>query len=144
LIVLDTTILVYAVGGEHPLQAPCRGVVALARDDVVRATTTVEVLQEFTHVRAKRRPRQEAAARAREFATGLGPLLLPELDDLIEGLELFEQSDQLGAFDAVLAAASRRRGWMLASADHAFRQVGGLGYLDPALPGFLDDVRRTR
>ncbi|MGH9065470.1 MAG: type II toxin-antitoxin system VapC family toxin [Acidimicrobiales bacterium] len=141
MIVLDTTILVYAMGSDHALRAPCRGIVELCRDGLTRATTTVEVIQEFTHVRARRLPRGEAVARAREYSTGLGPLLRPDTDDLEDGLTLFERSRSLGTFDAVLAAATRRKGWVLASADRAFARVEGLTYLDPASRSFLDDAR---
>lgn len=141
MILLDTMVLVYAVGGEHPLRAPCRGLVGQVRDRLVRATTTVEVIQEFTHIRARRRSRHEAAGGAREYATGLGPLLRPDDEDLFDGLALFEASATLGMFDAVLAASARRRGWGLASADQAFGQIEGLEYLDPASPSFLDDAR---
>jgi predicted nucleic acid-binding protein len=140
-IVLDTTVLVYAVGAGHVLREPSRGLLALARDGALRATTTLEVVQEFAHVRARRRPRAEAAARAREYAEGLGPLLRPDADDLADGLTLFEESAVLGAFDAVLAAAVRRRGWSLASADHAFAEIEGVMLLDPASASFLDDAR---
>lgn len=141
MILLDTTVLVYAAGGEHPLRAPCRAVVEMVRDGAVRATTTVEVLQEFAHVRARRRPREDAAALARNYAVGLGPLARPDIDDLLDGLALFEASPALGPFDAVLAATARRRGWALASADRSFGQVAGLAHLDLAEPSFLDDAR---
>jgi uncharacterized protein len=141
-IVLDTTVLVYAVGAEHSLRAPCRELLELVRDGQLRATTTVEVIQEFAHVRASRRPRPDAAARAREYALGLGPLLRPDADDLLDGLDFFESSRSLGAFDAVLAAAARRRGWALASADRGFGQIEGLQHLDPAAASFLEDIRR--
>lgn len=141
MILVDTTILIYAVGEEHPLRLPAREFVGLVRDGLVRATTTVEAVQEFAHVRARRRPRQDAAARAREYARGLSPLVRPDQDDLFEGLGLFEVLDGLGPFDAVLAAAARRRGWALASADRSFEQVAGLTYLDPASPTFTDDAR---
>ncbi len=144
MIVLDTTILVYAVGTEHPLKAPCRSLLELARDGVVRAGTTIEVVQEFTQVRARRRSRAEAAARGREYGRGLSPLMQPDEGDLFEGLNLFEVSRDLGAFDAVLAAATLRRGWALASADRSFAQVAGLVHLDPASPTFLDQVRAAR
>jgi hypothetical protein len=42
----------------------------------------------------------------------------------------------------VLAAAARRRGWALASADSAFRKVDGVVHLDPARKSFIDDVKR--
>jgi predicted nucleic acid-binding protein len=142
-IVLDTTILVYAVGADHPLRAPCRTLLELVRDGEVRASTTVEVVQEFAHVRSRRRPRAEAAARAREYALGLSPLTRPEEADLLDGLNLFEMSGDLGPFDAVLVTTAKRRGWALASADRSFGQVAGLLLLDPASATFLDDVRRV-
>lgn len=133
--------MVYAVGVDHPLRAPCRGLLELVGAGVVRATTTVEVVQEFAHVRAQRRPRAEAAARAREYACGFAPLVRPEDDDLLEGLDLFEAAAKMGPFDAVLAATALRRGWPLASADRSFAQVGGLVHLDPASLTFLEDLR---
>ncbi len=141
MIVLDTTILIYAVGGEHPLRAPARALIEMIRDGVVRATTTVEVVQEFAHVRARRRTRDDASARARQYAVALSPLLRPEREDLLAGLDLFRNSGVLGPFDAVLAATVQRRGWALASADRAFAQPGGPEHLNPSSPRFLEQVR---
>ena len=62
MILLDTTVLVYAVGDAHPLRQPCRQLVEAVRDAHLRATTTTEVIQEFAHVRSRRRPRHDAAA----------------------------------------------------------------------------------
>jgi hypothetical protein len=140
-ILLDTTILVYAVGAEHPLRDPCRGLLELVRDGSVQATTTVEVVQEFAHVRSRRRTRAEAAARAREYALGLSPLARPEDGDLLVGLDLFEASKDLGPFDAVLVATARARGWALASADRSFASVTGMVHLDPSAPSFLQEAR---
>ncbi len=140
MIVLDTTILVYAVGAEHPLRAPCRAVLESVRDDLVQAGTTVDVIQEFAHVRSRRRSRPEAAALGREYARAFAPLIRPDEEDLFVGLGLFEASSQLGPFDAVLAATALRRGWALASADRSFGHVGGLVYLDPSSATFLDDL----
>lgn len=140
MIVVDTTILVYAVGADHPLRAPARTFVELVRDGKVRATTTVEVIQEFAHVRARRRTRVDAAARAKEYAVGLRPLMHPEYDDLVDGLDLFVACEQLGPFDAVLATMARRKGWPLASADRSFSQVDGLTYFDLGTATFLDEV----
>lgn len=133
---LDTTVLVYAMGDDHPLQPPCRAVIELASLGQLQATTTPEVIQEFAHVRARRRSRRDAGRLARDFARGLG---LPETapGDLEDGLALFEDSTLLGAFDAVLATIARNRGWGLVSADQAFRSVKGLTHPDPASPGFL-------
>ncbi len=54
MIVLDTTVLVDAVGADHPLRGPCRELIAVIAQGGMTAATTIEVLQEFTHVRAGR------------------------------------------------------------------------------------------
>lgn len=140
MILVDTTILVYAVGTDHHLRAPCRALLEGVRDGRVRACTTVEVVQEFTHVRSRRRPRAEAATRAREYALGFSPLVLPDEDDLARGLDIFEATTSLGPFDAVLAAVALCRRWALASADQSFGHVDSLRHLDPSSPAFLDDL----
>ncbi|HVX19139.1 MAG TPA: type II toxin-antitoxin system VapC family toxin [Acidimicrobiales bacterium] len=144
MILLDTTMLVYAVGVDHPLRDPARALFARIRDGDVRATTTLEALQEFAHVRARRRSRSDAAALAKAFGVSLSPLLRLEEVDLLEGLELFSSTSALGPFDAVLASAARRRDWAVASADRAFGDVAGLRALDPSDPSFIDQVRATR
>lgn len=138
--VLHTTVLVYAVGTEHPRRDPARALVALVRDGDLRTTTTVEVVQELAHVRARRRPRAGAAARAAGYVAGLSPLVRPEEEDLLEGLALCRDAGHLGPFDAVLAATARRRGWALAPADRSFREVDGLVHLDLWSGSFLDQA----
>lgn len=141
MIVVDTTILVYAVGEEHPLAEPCRELVRLLADGEARATTTPEVIQELLHVRARRRGRADAVRLARSFSTLLSPLLAVTGEDLEAGLVLYEPS-ALGAFDAVLASTAMRSGCSLfLSADRAFTAVDGLPLSGPAEPAFLDRVR---
>lgn len=146
MIVVDTTVLVYAVGGEHRLAEPCRRFVAAVGDGEVQASTTVGVLQEFAHVRARRDVaggRAQAVGLTRRFATLLAPLLVPTAGDLDRGLDLFERHPEIGAFDAVLAAVTPPDG-RLASADRAFRGVAGLEVLDPAEADFVERARRAR
>ena len=106
MIVLDTTVLVYAIGAEHPLRDPCRRLVEAIGAGHVEATTTVEVIQELVHVRARRRSRADAARQGRSYAALLAPLIRPTPEDLTDGLALFEAHESLGAFDAVLAASA--------------------------------------
>jgi len=138
-IVLDTTILVYALGDQHPLRSPCRDVIAAIGQGTVAATTTIEVIQEFTHVRARRRGRAEAVSRARDYVGLLTPLLQPSESDLATAMRLFLEHDTLGMFDAVLAAvtlsSSHTTGLM--SADKAFASIDDLSYL---VPGIDPDV----
>jgi uncharacterized protein len=134
LILLDTTVLVYAVGDDHPLRAPCRAVIESIGAGGTAATTTVEVIQEFAQVRARRRSRADARSLAIGFVDLLAPLVVPDVDDLAKGLELFERHEELGAFDAVLAAVVLGRDHLtgLMSADRVFRVVDRLQHLDPA------------
>jgi predicted nucleic acid-binding protein len=135
LIVLDTTVLVYAVGGEHPLRQPSRDLIEAVAEGQVEATTSVEVIQEFVHVRARRRDRHDAADRGRELLRLLGPFITPGEAELAMALQLFEDYDDLGMFDAVLAAMTMLSGAdALVSADGAFSAVRGLTHLDPAGP----------
>ena len=132
MIVLDTTVLSYAVGGEHPLREPCCRLLAAHGDGRVEATTTVEVVQEFVHVRARRRSRADAVALGRHYLAAFA-LLATWPEDLDLGLTLFERHPTLGAFDAVLAAiALNRHAEALVSADRAFGGVPNLPWVDPA------------
>lgn len=134
MIVLDTTVLSYAVGTEHPLREPCRRLVAAHGEGLIEATTTVEVVQEFVHVRARRRSRSDAVALARAFAETFS-LLVTRPEDLELGLALFERHPALGAFDGVLAGVVLNRGAdALVSADRAFAEIPLLPWIDPATP----------
>jgi uncharacterized protein len=131
-IFLDTTVLAYAVGDEHPLREPCRRLLAAHAEGTIEATTTVEVLQEFAHVRARRRTREDAVRLTRLYSVALNPIVTAAAD-LDAGLTLFEQHAELGAFDAVLAAvALANDADALVSADSAFASVPGLTWMDPA------------
>jgi predicted nucleic acid-binding protein len=138
LIVLDTTILVYAIGADHPLREPCRRIVGGIRDRRLAATTTVEVIQALIHARARRSDRSEASRRGREYAQLLAPLIIVTSDDLMRGLQIFERQC-FGSFDAVLAgAALNQDAEALISADTGFGAVRGLRYVNPATKDLLD------
>lgn len=133
MIVLDTTVLVYAVGDDHRLRDPARAIVEAVEEGTAQATTTVEAIQEFVHVRARRRGRADATALGRAYAALLSPLLQPSEEQLVAGLRLFEGADALGAFDAVLAAAAiAADAEALVSADRSFDDVRGLRWIDLA------------
>lgn len=136
MIVLDTTVLVYAKGADHALRDPCRELIAAIAERRVEATTTVEAIQELVHVRARRRDRADAVTLGRAYAELLSPLLNVSRDDLDRGLALYGESDRLGAFDAVLAAAAERAGAeAIVSADAAFGEVNTLRHVTPDARG---------
>jgi predicted nucleic acid-binding protein len=140
-IVLDTTVLVYALGADHPLRDPSRQLIRAITDGHVAATTTVEVLQEFVHVRARRSARADAASLAHDYLNLLTPLLTVTTEHLRAGLTLFERVAGLGSFDAVLAAAALGSSDTLVSADRAFAAVRELTHVVPdaeGIHGLLD------
>jgi predicted nucleic acid-binding protein len=143
MIVLDTTVLVYAKGTEHPLRDPCRELIAAIAERRMQATTTVEVIQEFVHVRAQRRDRADAVALGNDYAELLSPLLTLTDEHLRRGLALFERTQRLGAFDAVLAAAAIDAGARaLISADGAFAAISDLPHITPTPAGIAGLIAR--
>lgn len=129
---LDTTVLVYAVGDDHPLRAPARALVRGVAEGSLEATTTPEVIQEFAHVRSRRRTRADAVALAEDYANLLSPLAVVTAHHLATGLGLWQHHPGLGAFDGVLAAVAMDRGAVLVSADSAFGSIERLAWTDLA------------
>jgi predicted nucleic acid-binding protein len=129
-ILLDTTVLAYAVGHDHPYREPSRRLVEAASSGTERMTTTVQVIQEFAHVYARRRTRSTAVSLARSYVDLLSPLVEATSEDLDLGLRLFERHERLGAFDAVLAAtALRLEVDALVSGDATFSSVPKLPFV---------------
>lgn len=135
MILLDTTVLCYTVGAEHPLRDPCRRLMAAVRRGDVRASTTVEVVQEFLHVRGRRGDRTDAVELARAYVRLLAPLASTDEDVLNEALRLYDAAPALGSFDALLAAVALRHSDTLVSADRAFAGVPGLRHVVPDATG---------
>lgn len=49
IVFVDTSVLMYAAGGEHPLREPCRTIVAGIGRRSISAVTSIEVVQEILH-----------------------------------------------------------------------------------------------
>ncbi len=133
MIVVDTTVLVYAVGTEHPLRESCRRLLSAIASREIEATTTVEVIQEFAHVRARRRGRADASTVATAYVDLFQPLAEVAADVLRGGLGIFADTEAVGAFDAVLAAIAQSTPAVdaLVSADRGFAEVPGLRHVFP-------------
>lgn len=131
MILLDTTVLVYAVDSEHTFRDPCRRLIEAVAEGRIEATTTPEVVQEFVHVRARRRGRDDAVAIGEGYRVLLSPLTAVTEEHLVAGLDLFARPGALGVFDSVLAAVTISIESILVSADAAFAEVPGLRHLIP-------------
>ena len=142
MIVLDTTVLVYAVGTDDPLRSPCVQLLEAVASQRIEATTTVEVIQEFCHVRARRRGREDAVRLARDFAYALSPLLSVDEARLAAALDLFATTPPLSS-DAVLATVTLDVGAeALVSADRSFAAVAGLRHVLPDEAGIAALLER--
>jgi uncharacterized protein len=136
MIVLDTTVLVYAKGADHRFRDPCRQLIAAIAERRVEATTSVEAIQELVHVRSRRRGRADAAKLGRDYAELLSPLLTVTREDLERGLAIFERAEGIGPFDAVLAAAAETAGAeALVSADSGFAELKTVEHVIPDADG---------
>lgn len=141
MILLDTNVLVYAVGADHPLRDRCRRLLDAQSEDGELATT-LGVLEEFVHVRSARRPRRDAVTYARVYSVAL-TIVDVSVDDLDDGFEIYLAHPQVDSRDAVLAALAIHREEVLVSADRAFALIPGLRHVDPATPD-LDRLIRAR
>jgi predicted nucleic acid-binding protein len=131
-LILDTNVFVYALGGEHPLRKPCRELLDRVGSRSLVATTTAAVLQEFAHVVARRRPRAAAVEAASDLAHALGPTLPMTSAHVGPALRIFRAYPALSSFDAFLvAAALDADADALVSADRHLRAVTELHVLDP-------------
>lgn len=135
MILLDTNVLVYALGQAHPLREPSRRLLDGVARGRLEATTVDVVIVEFLHVFAARRPRGVAGSAARDYAELLGPLLAVTQADVALAVDLFERHADLDAADALIAAAALNHSVdAVVSADRAYASVPGLRALDPRAP----------
>jgi predicted nucleic acid-binding protein len=89
-IVLDTNVLMYAVGRERGLRDPARELLERAARGEIAVTTTPEVIQEFTHVCASSRTRENAADHALDYVDAFSPLLVTLESDLAPAIEMYQ------------------------------------------------------
>jgi uncharacterized protein len=127
----DSSIFLYATGGDHPYRDSCRELVAALGDRRVLGHVNAELLQELAHVRGRRSPRGDAAAFARAAASAT-TVHACERADALRALDLYEAHPELDMRDAVHAATALRTGvTTIVATDRAFDVVAGLTRLDP-------------
>ena len=136
---VDTAVLLYAVGGDHPMRAGSRRIVAAAGNGQIELHASVEMVQEFVVHRMRRGSRPSAVRQARDVA---GLCVLHDFDRAVlrTALDLISDADTLGGRDAVHAATALQHGLpIIVSPDHAFDNVPGLRRIDPNTPA--EDIR---
>lgn len=131
---VDTNVFVYAIGADHPYREPCRRVVELIAAGSLLGETSVEVVQEFAHVRGRRSGDwAEAAARAREIIGSCRPVHPFGEAELMRALDLLARHVELTVRDAVhVATALGQNIDAILSADRHFDAIAGVERIDPA------------
>lgn len=135
MILVDTNVLVYAIGGAHELREPARRVIDGVQRGAIPGATIGAVYLEFLHVYSRRRSPAAAAAAIQDLITLLGLPIELLASELVVAAGLYERHTCLEAVDAALAAVSLRpevEG--LVTADRAFFDVPGVRVLDPRSP----------
>jgi uncharacterized protein len=132
-VLVDTNVILYAIGGPHAYAEPCRRILALAGEGSFEMEAPVDLVQEILHHRTRRLGDRRQAATDARAAAALCRLHAVEPQDAHQAAELFEDAPRLSARDAVFAAVALRHNLeAILSADGDFDGLPGLRRLDPA------------
>ena len=110
MIFVDTSVLMFAVGRDHPLRPPARRFFATATADQQPLATSSEVLQELAHAYLPVERTQALAAALRIVDRTRMEVWPLERDDVILGIDLATRHPALGARNLCHLASCQRRG----------------------------------
>jgi predicted nucleic acid-binding protein len=129
---IDTSVLMYAAGGEHPLREPCRVIVDRISEGDLDAVTSVEVVQEILHrYRSIRQP--EGGATLATKTMDLFAPVLPITHGLMRRVPpLAQRYPRLAARDLVHLATCIHEGIEeIVTTDRGFDAVREVRRIDP-------------
>ena len=127
---MDTAVLAYAVGADHPHRASCQRIVAAAASGEAELHASVEAVQEFLFHRLRRGDRASAVGATEQVRDLL--VLHPFDRDVVDRMLTVVRDSEIGGRDAVHAATALHAGFeAIVSTDRAFDAVQGLARLDP-------------
>jgi Predicted nucleic acid-binding protein, contains PIN domain len=130
---IDTAVIIYAAGGDHPLRDPCGRIIAGIGDGDIDAVTSAEVIQEILHRHLSVRRSKVARAQAIEALDLFAPVL-PITHALMRRVpDLALRYPSLDARDLVHVATCIHEGiTKIISPDRGFDQVAEVRRIDPA------------
>lgn len=138
-VLVDTNVILYALGGPHAQAEPCRRVLALAGEGKLRLEAPVDLVQEILHHRSRRLSDRSQAAADALAAANLCRLHAVEPSDTRAAATLFASSSRLSARDAIFAAIASRHGLRtILSVDVDFDDLRDLRRVDPADTATVD------
>jgi uncharacterized protein len=101
---VDTSVIMYAGGRDHPLRRPCREVIRQVVAGDLDGVTSAEVVQEILHRFASSPQREKGIAMARATLDLFDHLLPVDRTMISAAVDLHEQYEDLSARDALHAA----------------------------------------
>jgi predicted nucleic acid-binding protein len=130
---IDTAVIMYAAGAEHPLRDPCGRIIAGIGDGDIDAVTSAEVIQEILHSHLSVRRPEVGRAQALDALDLFAPVL-PLTHALMRRIpDLARKYPSLDARDLVHVATCIHEGITeIISPDRGFDQVAELRRIDPA------------
>lgn len=129
---IDTSVIMYAGGAEHPLRQPCRDVLHRIATDDLDAVTSTEVVQEILHRFARVR-RPVGMRMARSVMDLFGDMLAVDRTIMTDALRRYEQSPGVSSRGAVHVATCLVHGIdRIVSVDTGFDAVADIVRLHPS------------
>lgn len=129
---LDSNILMYAFGANHPLQAPCKKLLDLIGEGEIQVVTNTEVLQEILY-RFFSIHREDLAYQLYDSMVVLCWAVFPvSLADTNRAKELLSKNKDIDVRDAIhIACMLNNNIETIISADHHFDKVKEIERIDP-------------
>lgn len=129
---LDANLIMYSLGGPHPLQVPSKGVLEKIKNDSLRVVSNTEVLQEILYRYFSLR-KQALGELAYTAMIDLCQAILPvTIQDTDRALGLLKQYPQITSRDAIHAATMLNNGIKeILSTDPHFDLIAGIRRTDP-------------
>lgn len=130
-VLLDSAVVIYAIGRDHPVRAACRRVIELAASNELDTYVSTEMVQEVVHHRLRKTGNHFLAVADGRDLLEICSLLPFDRQVLELSLDLVERTSIRGR-DAVHAATAIAYGIdRIVSPDLAFDDVPGVVRVDP-------------
>lgn len=130
---IDANLIMYSLGGPHPLRDPCKKILKAIKSNVFAAVTNTEVLQEvlYRYFSIKRSILGEIAYKSLvQLSAQIFPVTLRETD---RALDLLKKYQNITSRDAVHAATMINNGINeIISTDPHFDLISEIKRIDPA------------
>lgn len=129
---LDANLIMYSLGGPHPLRDPCKSILERIKNGIVRVVTNTEVLQEilYRYFSIKKQTLGELAYSSLiDLCEEIFPVTVQDTDRV---LELLKGYPDITSRDAIHAATMLNRGIKdILSTDPHFDLIPGIRRIDP-------------